>query len=107
MLADDKAQPVLLASFDPTHSRLTLRPVKLPAIAADKSLELWLLPPAGAAPRPLGLLTPAGLSVVLEGQDARDIAAAALAVSLEPQGGSPTGLPTGPVLYSGAVLSAS
>jgi anti-sigma-K factor RskA len=27
----------------------------------------------------------------------------ALAVSLEPRGGSPTGLPTGPVLYSGPV----
>ena len=27
----------------------------------------------------------------------------ALAVSLEPPGGSPTGLPTGPVLYSGPI----
>lgn len=27
----------------------------------------------------------------------------ALAVSLEPPGGSPTGQPTGPVLYSGAI----
>lgn len=27
----------------------------------------------------------------------------ALAVSLEPAGGSPTGQPTGPVLYSGAI----
>jgi anti-sigma-K factor RskA len=27
----------------------------------------------------------------------------ALAVSLEPPGGSPTGKPTGPVLYSGAI----
>jgi len=27
----------------------------------------------------------------------------ALAVSLEPRGGSPTGLPTGPVLYTGPV----
>ncbi len=26
-----------------------------------------------------------------------------LAVSLEPAGGSPTGLPTGPVLYSGTI----
>jgi len=27
----------------------------------------------------------------------------ALAVSLEPPGGSPTGAPTGPVLYSGSI----
>jgi anti-sigma-K factor RskA len=29
---------------------------------------------------------------------------AALAVSLEPPGGSPTGAPTGPVLYTGPFL---
>jgi len=28
-----------------------------------------------------------------------------LAVSLEPQGGSPTGQPTGPVLFQGKVLA--
>jgi anti-sigma-K factor RskA len=27
----------------------------------------------------------------------------ALAISLEPAGGSPTGLPTGPVLYTGRI----
>ena len=30
---------------------------------------------------------------------------AALAVSLEPPGGSPTGKPTGPVLYQGRLLA--
>jgi anti-sigma-K factor RskA len=33
------------------------------------------------------------------------LANATLAVSLEPAGGSPTGLPTGPVLYSGRVVA--
>jgi len=30
-----------------------------------------------------------------------------LAVSLEPTGGSPTGLPTGPVLYTGLLVTTS
>ena len=34
------------------------------------------------------------------------LAAGVLAVSLEPSGGSPTGLPTGPVLYQGRILAA-
>jgi anti-sigma-K factor RskA len=32
---------------------------------------------------------------------------ATYAVSLEPQGGSPTGAPTGPVLYSGKLVQAT
>jgi anti-sigma-K factor RskA len=35
---------------------------------------------------------------------AQALATSELAVSLEPSGGSTTGLPTGPVLFSGAVL---
>jgi anti-sigma-K factor RskA len=43
----------------------------------------------------------------LDAKAARDLAHGGLAVSLEPEGGSPTGLPTGPVLYSGPVLPVS
>lgn len=69
----------------------------------DRSLELWYVG-AGAAPRSLGLVTdataslpvPAGLRAGAEG--------ASLAVSVEPRGGSPTGAPTGPVIYSGKLV---
>jgi hypothetical protein len=66
-----------------------------------KSLERWMLP-EGQAPRSLGVL-PAGAIVRVPLAVASEAALAgipALAVSLEPAGGSPTGLPTGP----GAVL---
>jgi len=70
----------------------------------QRSLELWALP-AEAAPVSLGLM-PASGSVRLA-LDARQLAAigraAHVAVSEEPPGGSPTGAPTGPVLYVAAI----
>ena len=96
---------MLVVSLDLHHDRLTLDATRLPATEAGKSLELWILPPSGN-PRSLGLLANRRLSLPLDGTAAADLAQGALAVSLEPAGGSPTGLPTGPVLYSGPVLPA-
>ncbi|MFZ2508111.1 MAG: anti-sigma factor [Steroidobacteraceae bacterium] len=69
-----------------------------------RSLELWALP-AEAAPVSLGLM-PSGGSVRLaldERQRAAIGRAENVAVSEEPVGGSPTGAPTGPVLYVAAI----
>jgi anti-sigma-K factor RskA len=68
--------------------------------------ELWLIPPDGK-PRPVGLLR-ADQTVTLNLPT--DIVAfarkdAVLAVSLEPPGGSTTGLPTGPVIATGKLTS--
>jgi anti-sigma-K factor RskA len=66
--------------------------------------ELWLLPPGGR-PRSLGLLDPTQpvrLTIPSELR-AEMTGDAALAVSLEPPGGSPTGLPTGPVIAQGKI----
>ena len=70
-----------------------------------KSLELWALPKDGK-PRSLGVFRNAGdTRLVLVPGDRRLAGMTALAVSLEPGGGSPTGQPTGPILCSGAVAS--
>lgn len=69
------------------------------------SLELWWLSPQG--PVPLGLLPTQGqgkMALPKELTAAPDIK---LAVSLEPQGGSPTGKPTGPVLTSAPAVQAA
>jgi len=66
-------------------------------------LELWAVPPQGT-PRSLGLISANGTTIVPRGRLAASLVkgdTAALAVSLEPPGGSPTGAPTGPVLYAG------
>jgi anti-sigma-K factor RskA len=83
---------------------MTVKVVGAAAVPAGKSLELWMLPD-GSAPKSLGVIPGSGVGRVLL-PALPDIALArvpALAVSLEPAGGSPTGAPTGPVLYTGKV----
>jgi anti-sigma-K factor RskA len=106
VLTGEGARPAFVASFEAGARLLALRPVERTQPAPDKSLELWLVPPDGGAPRSLGLLGEGAQTLRLAAADAADFATAALAVSLEPKGGSPTGAPTGPVLYLGPVLPA-
>jgi anti-sigma-K factor RskA len=69
-----------------------------------RSLELWALPP-DAAPVSLGLMPARGsASLALDDRQRAALGIAAnVAVSEEPPGGSPTGAPTGPVLYVAAL----
>ncbi len=107
VLAGQDAKPALLASTARTSRYLTVAAIAPVVLAGDRALELWMLPDHGN-PRSLGLVSavaPAGIVRIALPARAelalQDIPA--LAVSLEPRGGSPTGLPTGPVLYSGPV----
>ena len=70
----------------------------------QRSLELWALPPE-ASPVSLGLMPASGsLRLVLDERQRAAVGLAAnVAVSEEPLGGSPTGAPTGPVLYVAAI----
>lgn len=67
--------------------------------------ELWMLPSNGQAPISLGLLPQQGASTLTWPAAAEGIAIAALAVSLEPLGGSTTGAPTGPVLFTAEIVT--
>jgi anti-sigma-K factor RskA len=107
VLAGQDAKPALLVAADRSSHYLSLKALAPLAVADDRALELWMLPDQGN-PRSLGLVSavaPAGIARIAlpatADQALQNIPA--LAVSLEPKGGSPTGLPTGPVLYSGPV----
>jgi anti-sigma-K factor RskA len=69
-------------------------------LESGKALELWALPDGGS-PVSLGLLPTQGEfhRVLTAAQRTALAGSKQLAVSLEPAGGSPTGLPTGPVLH--------
>jgi len=105
VLADSTpaATPRMVASMH-SPNMLRLRMVKPWKQSPGKDLELWVLPKEGA-PRSLGLIANAmGDTLIrIEPGDARLGGATALAVSLEPAGGSPTKAPTGPVLCSGSI----
>ena len=104
LLAGQDAKPVVLVSADRGGRFLTVKAVGPMNIPADRSLELWALP-EGRNPRPLGLVPATGVArlPLAAPADAALQDTPALAVSLEPAGGSPTGAPTGPVLYTGGV----
>ena len=87
-----------IASISGDGRALVTKPLLNVSIEANRALELWAVPPTGA-PRSLGLISAAGATVVKRGKLLDGTAA--LAVSLEPSGGSPTGAPTGPILYVG------
>ena len=72
-----------------------------------KSYELWALP-EGGAPVSLGLMPSKSEARRLDTTQLAALAASTkVAVSLEPPGGSPTGAPTGPVLYVGTIAPGS
>jgi len=108
LLADEQAKPVLLVSATPQAGPVQVRLLRQPETPKDRTLELWLLPQGDAAPRSLGLLSSEGPTTLsLTPEQLRGFAEAkGLAVSVEPPGGSPTGAPTGPVVFSGAIQTA-
>jgi len=87
-----------VASVSADGRAIVVKPLQAISLEDRQALELWALPAQGA-PRSLGLLTPAGSAKLLRAALLRDTAA--LAVSVEPSGGSPTGAPTGPVVSVG------
>lgn len=93
-----------VASFNPDGRALVARPLQPVAIASDRVLELWAVPPQGA-PRSLGLVSHSGVTLIARERLPKELLDAnrtsALAVSVEPVGGSPTGAPTGPVVFAG------
>ncbi len=70
----------------------------------NQSYELWLIPATGATPLALAVLGSLDVEIPLPPQAMERLrAGATLAISAEPAGGSPTGLPTGAVILAGAV----
>lgn len=82
--------------------RIRLVPIDAGTVVpADKSLQFWTKPQGADRPTSLGLVNP---NARLELPVARSPGVGEqqlFELTLEPQGGSPTGLPTGPILFVG------
>jgi anti-sigma-K factor RskA len=106
VMSADQGAPAMTVSW-PMQSRgapkLRIRVMGHPDMPPGTSWELWMLPGADQKPVSLGLIGTAPMQELpIPAQLAPMInRAAGLAMSQEPAGGSPTGLPTGPVLYKG------
>jgi anti-sigma-K factor RskA len=102
LTAPDSVPRMVVSMHSPDQMRV--RMVKPWKVDSGKGLELWVLPKEGA-PRSLGMVPNAmgDTMIRIDPSDPRVQGANALAVSLEPQGGSPTKQPTGPVLCAGSI----
>jgi anti-sigma-K factor RskA len=99
--------PAFIITVDVAQRNLTVRRVAAET-QTDHSYELWLISNRFQEPRSLGLIgtTEFTRPPTLSAYDPETISDATFAVSLEPEGGSPTGQPTGPVLFSGKLVEA-
>ncbi len=104
-LAGSAGQPNFVAAVTATGNSLVIVPATL--LTNDpRAIELWLIPAGETRPRSLGLIQPGQpIRLTIPPDLAGRTSDATLAVSLEPPGGSPTGLPTGPVIASGKLTS--
>ena len=105
VLQQEPTAPAFLLTVDPQQRTMTVRRVTARA-DSGRSYELWLIASDNPKPRSLGLVgadefttrpLPADFDVAALRQ-------ASYAVSLEPAGGSPSGVPTGPVLFTGKMV---
>ena len=98
VLAPRAGGPALVA-VAARPGEILIRPAcALAPVPAGREMELWFLPQGAHHPRPMGALPAEGRMV------RRALAPGTrIMVSLEPVGGSPTGLPTGPVLFAGTL----
>ncbi|MGO9401037.1 MAG: anti-sigma factor domain-containing protein [Xanthobacteraceae bacterium] len=105
VLQQQPTAPAFLLTVDTRQRTLFVRRVSA-GLETDRSYELWLIAGRSSAPRSLGVVgsdeftqrpLPANI-------DLDTLRAATYAVSLEPAGGSPSGAPTGPVLFTGKAV---
>jgi anti-sigma-K factor RskA len=105
VLQQDAASPAFILTVDLADRTMTVR-----RVAADnpvgKSYELWLVSDQFPAPRSLGVVQAGEFTrpTQLAEYQPDTIRDATFAISLEPEGGSPTGSATGPVLWTGRLI---
>jgi anti-sigma-K factor RskA len=105
VLQQEPSAPAFLLTIDPASRTLTVRRVAARA-ETDHSYQLWLIVPHAAKPESLGVVGAGEYtqSPLPADFDAEAMRAATYAVSFEPPGGSKTGLPTGPILFTGKLV---
>jgi anti-sigma-K factor RskA len=110
VMSGEQGTPAMTVSW-PKEPRgkpkLRIRVMGHPDMPPGTSWELWMLPGGNQKPMSLGLIGTAATQELTISEKMMPMInrATGLAMSQEPAGGSPTGLPTGPVLYKGLTTS--
>ncbi|GLS85309.1 hypothetical protein GCM10010873_02820 [Cypionkella aquatica] len=100
VLMDDKgAATAIVEDFGSENARI--RFVNAVSVPAGRQMQVWTLPSAEMGPVSLGLLQTASTEGLHPPALPRPIAGQLYEITLEPEGGSPTGRPTGVILAKG------
>lgn len=107
VLQQDGNSPAFILTVDAATRNFTVRKVGA-SPEPGKSFELWLISDKLPQPRSLGIIGGSDFTArpVLSSYDANIINAATYAVTVEPEGGSPSGQPTSAPIYTGKLIEA-
>jgi anti-sigma-K factor RskA len=107
VLQKDGASPAFILTVDPATKNFTVRKVGATQ-EPGKSYELWLVSDKLQRPRSLGVIGGNDFTAAraLAGYDGDTVNKAIYAVTIEPEGGSPTGVATGPIVFTGKLIEA-
>lgn len=107
LLQNDANQPAFLLTVDAATKNFTARRLG-DAPEAGRSYELWIVSDRLQRPRSLGVIGAREFTTrtTLAAYDTDIVNRAIYAVSVEPEGGSPTGVATGPVVFKGKLIEA-
>jgi anti-sigma-K factor RskA len=105
LLQKDGNSPAFILTVDAGTRNFTVRKVGANA-EPGKSYELWLISEKLQRPRSLGVIGGSDFTTrpVLASYDTDTVNKATYAVTVEPEGGSPSGAPTGSVVFSGKLI---
>ncbi|CAH0446235.1 hypothetical protein LMG10661_02333 [Ralstonia syzygii subsp. syzygii] len=105
VLQDARAQAAVLVTWDARTGALSLKRLNATPLTSQQALQLWALPPDGH-PQSLGVIGHQRVMRLILAQPLARVPA--LAVSVEPRGGSPDpNGPTGPVIFKGALIDSA
>ncbi|MBA2919118.1 hypothetical protein GON01_14545 [Sphingomonas sp. MAH-20] len=101
-LTPKEGKGALSITYDKSAGRMVINPMGMDA--RGRTPELWVIP-ADGRPRSLGVVPEKAAAAMTVRPEHRAMLAegVTLALSLEPEGGSPTGQPTGPVVMTGTM----
>ena len=106
VLLTSRYQPAWLVEAD-RGGALRLAAVNRQPMPPDRVMQLWALPQGATAPTSLGLIAPEAGQYSVSTTAIRPSPGMLIEITLEPPGGSPTGRPTGQILFIGRLSAAS
>jgi anti-sigma-K factor RskA len=105
VLLTNRDQPAWLVEAE-RGGALRLAAVNRQPVPPDRVMQLWALPQGATAPTSLGLIAPEAGQYSVSTTAIRPSPGMLIEITLEPPGGSPTGRPTGPILFIGRLSAA-